>query len=167
MLLGADRIDERASTLAGSEYLDLIHGLVAGRPEIDLDLEVRLQKACVELVGKGLITSAHDCSDGGLAIAIAECCIAGGMGFEGDFSNSARWDAALFGEAQSRIVVSVPQDKFDSVRAVCLALQVPQMTLGRTEGDSLRLEGLVDLPLRKIDDAWRNALERVVTASRA
>jgi phosphoribosylformylglycinamidine synthase len=167
VLLGADRIDERASTLAGSEYLDLIHGLVAGRPEIDLDLEVRLQKACVELVGKGLITSAHDCSDGGLAIAIAECCIAGGMGFEGDFSNSARWDAALFGEAQSRIVVSVPQDKFDSVRAVCLALQVPQMTLGRTEGDSLRLEGLVDLPLRKIDDAWRNALERVVTASRA
>jgi phosphoribosylformylglycinamidine synthase len=167
VLLGADRIDERASTLAGSEYLDLIHGLVAGRPEIDLDLEVRLQKACVELVGKGLITSAHDCSDGGLAIAIAECCIAGGMGFEGDFSNSARWDAALFGEAQSRIVVSVPQDKFDSVRAVCLALQVPQMTLGRTEGDSLRLEGLVDLPLRKIDDAWRNALERVVTASLA
>jgi len=167
VLLGADRIDERASTLAGSEYLDLIHGLVAGRPEIDLDLEVRLQKACVELVGKGLITSAHDCSDGGLAIAIAECCIAGGMGFEGDFSHSARWDAALFGEAQSRIVVSVPQDKFDSVRAVCLALQVPQMTLGRTEGDSLRLEGLVDLPLRKIDDAWRNALERVVTASLA
>jgi hypothetical protein len=89
------------------------------------------------------------------------------LGFEGDFSNSARWDAALFGEAQSRIVVSVPQDKFDSVRAVCLALQVPQMTLGRTEGDSLRLEGLVDLPLRKIDDAWRNALERVVTASLA
>ena len=167
VLLGAEQIADDAATLAGSEYLDLIHDLVAGRPTIDLDLEVRLQRACVRLVREGVIRSAHDCSEGGLAVAIAECCIAGGTGFEGDMGSSGRWDAALFGESQSRIVVTLSSDLLSALKEICRAEGVPWTELGRTGGDTLRLEGLIDVPVEKIDDAWRNALERVVTASRA
>ncbi|MDA1347547.1 MAG: phosphoribosylformylglycinamidine synthase subunit PurL [Chloroflexi bacterium] len=167
VLLGAEQIADDAATLAGSEYLDLIHDLVAGRPNIDLDLEMSLQRACVSLVREGVIRSAHDCSDGGLAVAIAECCIAGDTGFEGEIATSGRWDVVLFGEAQSRIVVTLSPDRLSALKEICRAEGVPWTELGRTGGDTLRLEGLIDLPMEKIDDAWRNALERAVTASRA
>ena len=166
VLLGADTVDGRPNTLAGSEYLDLVHGLVAGRPEIDLDLELRLQKAYLRLVREGIIRSAHDCSEGGLAVAVAESCIAGGMGFVGNFEVEDRWDAALFGEVQSRIVVSVPPDLVPALKEICEAEEVPFVEIGRTGGDSLRIGELIDLPLDRADDAWRNALERAVTASR-
>ena len=166
VLLGAANVTGRSGSLAGSEYLDLVHGLVAGRPEIDLDLEVRLQKACLRLVREGIIRSAHDCSEGGLAVAVAESCIAGGIGFQGAFEVEDRWDAALFGEAQSRIVVSVPPDRVPALRGVCHAEEVPFVELGRTGGDSLKFGELIDLPFDRADDAWRNALERAVTASR-
>ena len=163
VLLGAGEVAGRAEYLAGSEYLDLIHGLVAGRPSIDLDLEVRLQSACVRLIRDGVIRSAHDCSDGGLAVAIAECCILGGLGFDGEFEVGGRWDAALFGEAQSRIVVSLSPDLVSVLGEVCDVEGVPWVALGRTGGGSLRVGGDVDLKLESVDDAWRNALERAIT----
>ena len=105
-LLGAG-IEATAASLAGSDYLHEVHGLVAGRPVIDLGLEVRVQRACLEAIRRGLLRSAHDCSNGGLAVAMAESCIACGKGLDAaglDFGG--RLDAALFGEAASRIVVS-------------------------------------------------------------
>ena len=79
-LLGRDSLDADAADLAGSEYLELVHGLVEGQPRIDLDLEVSVQKACRELISSGVVKSAHDCSDGGLAVAVSECAISGSVG---------------------------------------------------------------------------------------
>ncbi len=78
-LLGAG-LEAAAATLAGSEYLREVHGLVAGRPQIDLELEAGVQRACLEAIRGGLLHSAHDCSHGGLAVALAECCIESGAG---------------------------------------------------------------------------------------
>ena len=111
MLLGPGPAEATMDDLAGSEYLDVMHGMTAGQPRIDLDLERRVQETCREGIRTGLVRSAHDCSDGGLAVALAESCILGGVGFRGNMDTAARWDAALFGEKQSRIVVSVERDR--------------------------------------------------------
>ena len=101
-----------ASDLAGSEYLQCVHGLVAGSPRIDMDLEKRVQQVCRQAIELGQLVSAHDCSEGGLAVTLAECAIQGKIGFTGDFPVPDRWDAALFGEKQSRIVVSLPERQY-------------------------------------------------------
>ena len=106
-LLGRADLRARASDLAGSEYLQAVHGLVAGRPAVDLGLERRVQTLCRRLIAEGIALSAHDCSDGGLAVALAESCVQGGVGFVAGAVLPPRWDAALFGEGQSRIVVSL------------------------------------------------------------
>ena len=94
-------------TLGGSEYLDSIHGMVAGRPAIDLAAEARVQSLVASLAAEGVLSSAHDCSDGGLAVALAECAVLGGRGLAGKLvPYTGRWDAMLYGEAPSRIVVS-------------------------------------------------------------
>ena len=165
LLLGVTAVHGEAAALSGSEYLDIVHGLVAGRPAIDMAHEASVQRAVRRLVGEGVVASAHDCSDGGLAVAIAECCIAGGMGFRGDFSMSGRWDAALFGECQSRVVVSVPSAKLAGFERVCRDEGVPWTPLGRCGGGSLAIGDRVDVPVSELDDAWRNALERAVTQS--
>ena len=81
ILLGASELSGDPSALAGSSYMELMHGMVAGVPSIDLDLEVRVQRLCRRAVRDGLLESAHDCADGGLAVALAESCIAGRIGF--------------------------------------------------------------------------------------
>ena len=155
VLLGAAEVAADPATLAGSEYLEVVHELVAGRPSIALELEAAVQKACRRAIREGVIKSAHDCSDGGLAVALAESCIPGGVGFQGSFSTSGRWDAALFGEAQSRIVVSLGQSELVSLADICEAEGVPTVKLGLARGDRFSLEGLLDLPLADIESAWR------------
>ena len=96
-----------------------MHGLVAGRPYIHLEVELAVQRSCRRAIRSGLLKSAHDCSDGGLAVALAECCIAGAVGFRGSGGISGRWDAALFGERQSRIVVSLAPEAVDAFAGIC------------------------------------------------
>ncbi|MDP3769198.1 MAG: phosphoribosylformylglycinamidine synthase subunit PurL, partial [Dehalococcoidia bacterium] len=98
-LLGVAELRGDASDLAASEYLKAFHdGLVAGQPRIDLDLEVRVQRLCLEAARRGLVRSAHDCSHGGLAVALAECAIEGGRGLDArGLAIAGRVDAALFG----------------------------------------------------------------------
>ncbi len=99
-------------SLGASEYLATIHGIVAGKPpRVDFDLERRVQKVCREGIRAGWIRSAHDCAEGGVAIALAECCIAGNLGAEINLGIAAalpRLDEVLFGEGGARILVSVP-----------------------------------------------------------
>ncbi len=104
-LLGSDR-----ASLAGSEYLASIIGEVTGRPQpVDLGLERKVQLACRQGIAQGLIQSAHDCSEGGLAVAIAESCISGKLTAQIQLANSEEYNFTqlLFGEGASRIVVSV------------------------------------------------------------
>ena len=162
VLLGADTVDGDASSLGASEYLERLHGLVAGRPEIDLAAEVAVQRACRQLIADGVVASAHDCSDGGLAVALAESCIAGGVGFSGDFRIDGRWDAALFGETQSRIVVSLPEQEMPRLSAICDYESVPWTRLGVVEGSEFAVADLIEIPVADLDDAWRNAIARAL-----
>ena len=160
LLLGADRVAGDAASLAGSEYLELVHDLVAGQPALDLALEVRVQGCCLRLVQDGLLSSAHDCSEGGLAVTLAESAIQGSIGFRGAFESTGRWDAALLGETPSRIVISVPIEEAERVEAVCREMDTPCARLGSVGGDRFSVPGLLDIPLTSLDDAWRNGLER-------
>ena len=163
ILLGASEVHGDPAALAGSEYLELVHGLVAGRPAIDLDREVAVQKTCRRLIAEEIVQSAHDSSDGGLAVALVESCISGGLGFQGDFEVIGRWDAALFGEYQSRIVVSLDPERAGDLERICQAEGVPWTRLGYAREGPVTMGGLVDVALSDLDDVWRRALERAVT----
>ena len=168
VLLGSDNWRSRPSDLAGSEYLQLAHGLVAGRPAIDLDLEVRVQEVCRRAIREGIVASVHDCSDGGLAVALAECCIPEGVGFKGGdalFHLTRRWDAALFGERQSRIVVSLPTDQWPRLERLAIDLGVPRLELGITGGSRFHLGRHLDLSLQDIGDTWGNGLEQAAVSA--
>ena len=159
VLLGADTSETRSHDLAGSEYLQWIHGRVEGSPKIDIELEKRVQSACREAIQKDLINSAHDCSEGGLAVALAECSIQGNMGFNGDFLVDVRWDATLFGERQSRIVISLPVNKWETLESLAKDYDIPTTKLGYTGGDRFNINGYCDVPVSQIRDVWNQGLE--------
>ena len=167
ILLGASETGGDARALAGSEYLEVVHGLVAGRPGIDLELEARVQRTCRRLIREGIARSAHDCSDGGLAVTLAECCIAGGIGLRGTTELSGRWDAALFGELQSRIVVSLAPGSLQDLERVCMEEDVPWTGLGEVGGDSLTLAGIVDVSVAEMAGVWRSGLESAMHSGEA
>jgi len=158
-LLGADTKSVDPHDLAGSEYLQRIHGRVEGSPKIDIDLEKRVQALCRDAIEQGLTTSAHDCSEGGLAVALAECSIQGGIGFTGDFPVDGRWDVTLFGERQSRIVVGLPEGQWDALVRLASDSDVPVVKLGYTGGDRFQLKGQVDLSVSQISEVWNKGLE--------
>jgi len=162
VLIGRESLDSGAEELAGSEYLERIHGLVAGRPSIDLDLETAVQRACRRLVAEGVLRSAHDCSDGGLLVALAESCIAGGVGVVIDAALPDRWDAPLFGEGQSRIVVSLSPPSLLVLNAVCLDEGAPWVALGAVGGTNLRLGDLDEIAVDRLRDAWSGGLEQAL-----
>ncbi|MBI4288312.1 MAG: phosphoribosylformylglycinamidine synthase subunit PurL [Chloroflexi bacterium] len=147
------------SGLAGSEYLELVHGKVCGQPYLDMDLEIGVQKTCREAIKQGLLHSAHDCSDGGLAAAMAESAIAGGLGMRGERSPyDVRRDVALFGESPSRIVVSLPPGKVKDFEGVVAGYGAALTRLGVVGGDRLVVPGLIDLSVVEMERAWRGGL---------
>jgi len=164
VLLGA-ALAQPAETLAGSEYLARMHGKVAGRPRIDLDLEARVQRLVLDAHERGLLTAAHDCADGGLAVAIAECCIAADAGLDAPLAAlGPRLDAALFGEAQSRFLVAVPDTgALATLRSLAADAHVPIEVLGAVSGDRVRL-GAVDVSLAALASAHEGGLERILGA---
>ncbi len=157
-LLGVAALRGDAADLAGSEYLKLFHdGLVAGRPTIDLDLETRVQRLCLEAARRRLLASAHDCSRGGFAVALAECCIAGGRGLDArDLTVAGRLDATLFGEASSRLVVSTRHA--ESLGALAHQYRVPLLRLGRVAGERLLFGAHVDSSIEDLRQAYEEGL---------
>jgi phosphoribosylformylglycinamidine synthase len=161
-LLGAELAGD-ASALAGSEYLKEAHGLVAGRPSLDLDREVRVQRVALAAIGEDLATACHDCSEGGLAVALAEMCIAGGLGLDASGTKmGGRLDAALFGEGQSRIVMAVAPEARQRLAEVAAAHDVPIAYIGRVAGQRLLLGRYIDLPLAELAAAYKGGLERAL-----
>ncbi|MGE5595778.1 MAG: phosphoribosylformylglycinamidine synthase subunit PurL [Hyphomicrobiales bacterium] len=152
-LLGAG-LEQEPATLAGSEYLEAIHGKVAGVPHVDLEAERRLQELVLRLNGEGLLASAHDCSDGGLAIVLAESAILGGAGFDCDQELPGRLDAALFGEAQGRIVVSAQGGAGARIADLSRELGVPAVRLGQTTGDSRFRLGPIETTVAALRASW-------------
>src|SRR5688572_16721760 len=168
-------LGDNLGELGGSEYLATMHDLVAGRPPaLDLKREAALQTLVIKLIRNGCIESAHDCSEGGLAITLAECTFdSGGLGVSADIT--AVGDdpayvavATLFGESASRIVISVASDQLDSVMAAAAEAGVTAREIGRVVGDSIRLSvnGVVaiDSPVRLAEQAWATAIENRMRA---
>ena len=162
VLLGSETLDQPISSLAGSEYLELYHNHVAGAPTINLDFERRLQECCRRAIKYGILTSAHDCSDGGLAVAIAESCMAGQIGIIGDGSLLGRWDAAFFGESQSRIVVSLPRENLDQLKEIAEDLQIPFILLGSVGGTQITLTNVLSVSVEEASRIYENALEHAL-----
>jgi phosphoribosylformylglycinamidine synthase len=153
-----------AIDLAGSEYLRQFHGLVAGSVRIDLALEARVQDVLIQAADESLLRSAHDCSHGGLAVALAEACLQSGVGFVSEGVDVLdRRDAALFGEAASRVVVSVDASRAGDLQALCDRVGVPYLRLGRTGGDGLRLADVLDLSDAEMRRAYEGGLEEALS----
>jgi phosphoribosylformylglycinamidine synthase len=142
VLLGAGH-----GELGGSEYLHTIHGLTRGLPPaLDLAAEGALQNLLVDLIARGAVRSAHDCSEGGLAVTLAECCFeSGSIGARVDIAGAAsdagvdRLAATLFGESASRVVVSVAPEESASVLAAAGKAGVPAAVIGRTGERAIRI----------------------------
>ncbi len=162
-------LGETREELGGSEYLRVCHGLAQGQPPVmDLDLERRVQQCCLEAIRAGVARSAHDCSDGGLAVALAEACISEPdkqIGVDVSLSETVRPDFLLFGESQSRIILSLREADLDKLQAIANHCGVVVTPLGRTGGSRLICQGRtfqIDLPLADLDRAWRGSLPAVV-----
>jgi len=162
---GDSALEGKVEDLGGSEYLSYMHGLVAGQPRIDLDLEARVQRCVLEAHAQGLLRSCHDCSDGGLGVALAEAAFMGDIGFRVDAIISGRADAALFGERQSRFVVTVREGDQRALQALAATHQVGFRRLGVVGGDRLAWSGVFDVSLTEASDAWRHGLERAAMAA--
>ncbi len=150
------------------EYIRTIHGIEnVPLATIDLELERRLQRACLEAIREGLLNCAHDVSEGGLAIAIAECCILGGIGAICDIKTDSRTDFVLFGEDQSRIVVSSSDKNMPRLFHLLNKHSVPFTVLGRVGGDRLviRVNGgtVIDQKVEKLKRLYENSLEKLVS----
>jgi len=161
-LLGTTRDD-----LAAGEYLKVIKGTAGDRvPQLDLEAELAVQTACLNAAQKGLLRSAHDCSDGGLAVALAECCFSSlnREVFGADIDLTGEYDVAtrLFSESPSRIVVSFDQALLGEMEEVVAAAGCQMTLLGNVGSDRLRIESdgeeIVQLDVAEMESAWRSSL---------
>jgi phosphoribosylformylglycinamidine synthase subunit PurL len=170
---GDDRIaliGPEAVSLGGSEYLSMIHHRVAGRlAPLDLELERAVQEACRAAIGARLLRSAHDCAEGGLAVALAEGCVTGPVpvGVEIELSSEVPLPLLLFGEGPSRIVVAVRAGAERHFEQLMGEFAAPWRWIGRVAGDRMviRVGGasVINLALGRGVLAWRTGFERHVS----
>ena len=157
--------------LGGSEYLKVVHGIVAGdAPAVDLEAERRLQELMLDLNARGLLRSAHDCSEGGLAVCLAECAMTGATHFGISVELNDDLDAAalLFGEAQGRIVVSCAAASAPEVIEAAAGANVAAAVIGRVGEKDGRFEirtrtgASIDLPVASLHEVYMTAIPRMM-----
>jgi phosphoribosylformylglycinamidine synthase len=162
--------------LGGSAYLQVVHGQKNGSPpRCDLEVAKTLHTTLLGLIQSGLVKSAHDCSEGGLAVALAESCISQliaretprliGATVDVSAIKDVRLDALLFGETQSRVVISCKA--LDAVKVVERAklMGVPAVQIGKVGGDKLTVKtagGEFSAPLTELHDPWWNSIARAM-----
>jgi phosphoribosylformylglycinamidine synthase subunit PurL len=158
-------LGESFGELGGSEYLKAVHGVIQGSPpRLDLEREGALIGLLGSAAADGLLQSAHDCADGGLAVALAECAFdTGGIGLEADLPAAGDVAATLFGESASRAVVSVAPGKVETLLARAAAAGVPAVRIGRTGGSSLRIgiagRPVIECAVADAERVWATSLE--------
>ncbi len=161
-----DATDAEAE-FGSSEYAKTVLGELWGYPPaLDLEKEAALQKALVELIGAGLAESAHDCSEGGLAIALAECGFANSIGAQIELRSDLAPEFALFGEDASRVVISCDAAHVKKIQQIALKYSVAADPIGETvpEELSVTLNGtpVVSAMVSELNNAWTHALERAL-----
>jgi phosphoribosylformylglycinamidine synthase len=144
---------------------------VKGRaPQLDLQLEKRVQEACLLAIQAGLVESAHDCSDGGLAVAIAECTFSSyrreALGCEVDFAGELSEAALLFAETPSRIVLSAVDENLEKIFELAREQNISAQVIGRTGGDRLQIAvngaTIINRTVAEVEKAWRKVLPQML-----
>ena len=159
-------LGETKDELGGSEYLKVIHGKVAGSPpSIDWDAEKGLIRCLARAAEANLLSSAHDLSEGGLAVALSESAIQGGTGAGVKLAGDLPLHVLLFSESQSRALVSLEPGKLEALKEIAARLGVPLEVIGRTGGDNLEVEGAFSIPLEKMKDVYMNSLEKMIAGA--
>ncbi|HKV33791.1 MAG TPA: phosphoribosylformylglycinamidine synthase subunit PurL, partial [Pyrinomonadaceae bacterium] len=165
--------------LANSEYAVSVGGVTTAEivasgmvPQLDLERELAVQQTCLEAAEAGLLLSAHDCADGGLAVALAESCFSSlgkeAIGAEVDLKGTINATAQLFSESPSRIVISFEPAALESIRQIAAAHNVPFEILGAVGGTQLKMgfdgKELITAEVADLESTWRNALYRSLKA---
>jgi len=171
---GGDKVilvGENKEEFGGSEYLNLIHGLNDGSPPaVDLDREIAVHETLLAAIEEGLVRSANDPSEGGLAVCAAECAFHSPekIGCDLSFDEDERPDAILFGESHGRILLTVRPENVDRIHEIADKRDVPAKVVGTTGGNSLRIRvagsPLVDLPVAAAYRLWMEAIPNCFTA---
>ncbi|MDI6699126.1 MAG: phosphoribosylformylglycinamidine synthase subunit PurL [Candidatus Saccharicenans sp.] len=158
-------LGENKAELGGSEYLRLVFSEEKGEPPtLNFEKEKRVQECCRQAIMAGLVRTAHDLSEGGLALALAECSFKGQrrIGFQVKLNDAIRTDALLFGESQSRIILVARQKNVRKILALARKMKVPARIIGQTGGRKMviwhRKKKVIDQPLDLGFRAWKNAI---------
>lgn len=155
-------------SLGASEYLATIHNLVAGKPpQLDFELEKKVQASCRHAIRQGWVKSAHDCSEGGISVALAESCLSGNLGCEVILPEiEGRFDALLFGEMASVIIVSIASENKDKFEAY-LAQELGEnwQVIGVVKSDIFKLfsasqEDLITISIKEVSETWEHSIIR-------
>ena len=165
-------ISEYAASVAGISTADMIaNGKV---PELDLKRELAVQQACLEAAEAGLLVSAHDCADGGLAVALAESCFSSlgkdAIGADVDLAEGGTLShtALLFSESPSRILISFGRGAIEAIRQICETHNAPLAILGKVGGSQLRIvvnsEQLIAADIADLESTWSNSLSKSLKA---
>jgi len=163
VLLGRTREE-----LSGSEYAAVVHGNVQGSPPwVDLGAERQLHQVVLEAAAREILRSAHDLADGGLAVALAECCFLAPeglpvLGARIRVDETMRADAFLFGESQARMLVSVKREHVATLRDLANEAGVAVAQIGEVGGGMLEFEGLASVPVAELRATWDSALQKLL-----
>ncbi|RJX39614.1 phosphoribosylformylglycinamidine synthase subunit PurL [Paenibacillus pinisoli] len=156
-------IGETKAEFGGSELQYVLNGAPSGRPPvIDLAVEKKMQGAVLGAIQKGLVASAHDLSEGGIAVALAESCISGRIGASVSLTSDLRPDHLLFSESQSRILLSAKPDQADALTAWLSEQGVAHATIGTVTGSSLTInvngKAGINAPVQQLEKVWKDAI---------
>jgi phosphoribosylformylglycinamidine synthase len=161
-------LGETFAELGGSEYSDVALAKVSGKPPgLDLEREAALVSLLLDAARRDLVASAHDCSDGGLAVALAECALAGDAGFAVGLPGDLPSHVALFSESASRVVVAVSQEKAGAFEALAADHRVPFARLGETGGPRMVFGDAFAVTVAEAREVHEGALPRLVQGERA
>lgn len=156
-------LGETKHEFGGSEYQHVLHGKNEGRPpQLDLAVEKKLLNGVLGAIQQGLVASAHDLSEGGLAAALAESCIGGRLGADVNIATDLRADAALFSESQSRILLSAKPDQAEQLQAYLTEQGVANAQIGVVRGSDLTInvngKPGIAAPVEQLEQVWKDAI---------
>ncbi len=164
LLAGETRVE-----LGGSEYIKVMHGLVEGdAPAIDLEFEKKLHRFILAAIQQDLVRSAHDLSDGGLAVALAEACIFDRekpLGATTSLPVTLRKDALYFGESQSRVLLSAAPEHEGKLKQLASSMQIPLQAIGEVGGRELKVNDDIHVDLVSLDDRYFNSIGRIMSVA--
>jgi len=158
-------LGETKAELGGSEYLEQVHGKVSGAPPaLDFDTEIKLIDTLLKASEKGILQSAHDLSEGGLAVALAESCFSpeGNIGVIINIPTELRDDALLFSETQSRALVSLDERNLENLTNIAKESGVKTEVIGKVGGERLYIENLVDISITQAFSAWDTGFKNIL-----